>query len=465
MKYIFPFLFFHYIFCYLEIPLKYLPIYKCTNSTPNDIYNSIINIKLYTQLSIGTPKQSIEIPLDFTSNDFYISDNPIEYFNKNSNLFSNIHFFDSSKSISLFPLEDIYLDGNNFYLGEYSQDIFYLNNNTKIKLEFYLPIKLKKAESGGIGLLLYTSAFNSDRTFLKCIKKKGLIDNYYWNIIHKDDSNIFLSIGNLPHEINQTLINNQNLNKDDIKSIHYEIENGNTKYSINVDNVIIMNQNKSQYNLNDIKKIELNYNSGGIKLPFHALPLFEKFFAPHMSGGGCFKNELDMPMKIYFFYCKNEKIIIDNIKQNFPGIKFYSSDLNFEFDLDMNDLFYVKDKFIYFLMFFENDNSINRIIVGKPFLKKYQFFFEPDKKLIYFYSTKNITKESNNNNLSNKENKKFIFIIIIIICSLVLVLALVFFLFKFVLKKYMNRAKKAYELEDEYEYIQKNDKGLIINDN
>ena len=161
MKYIFPFLFFHYIYCYLEIPLKYLPIYKCTNSTPNDIYNSIINIKLYTELSVGTPKQSIEIPLDFTSNDFYISDNPIEYFNKNNNLFSNIHFFDSTKSISLFPLEDIYLDGNNFYLGEYSQDVFYLNNNTKTKLEFYLPIKLKKAESGGIGLLLYTPKFNS----------------------------------------------------------------------------------------------------------------------------------------------------------------------------------------------------------------------------------------------------------------------------------------------------------------
>ena len=465
MKYIFLFLFFHYIYCYLEIPLKYLPIYKCTNSTPNDIYNSIINIKLYTELSVGTPKQSIEVPLDFTSNDFYISDNPIEYFNKNNNLFSNIHFFDSTKSISLFPLEDIYLDGNNFYLGEYSQDVFYLNNNTKTKLEFYLPIKLKKAESGGIGLLLYTSKFNSDRTFLKCIKKKGLIDNYYWNIIHKDDDDIFLLLGNLPHEINHTLINNKNLNKDDIKSIHYEIENGNTKYSINVDNIILMCQNKTQYNLNDIKKIELNYNSGGIKLPNHALPLFEKFLEPYTSGGDCFKNELDMPIKIYFFYCKNEEIIIDNIRQNFPDIKFYSSDLNFEFDLDMNDLFYIKDKFIYFLMFFENDSSINRIIVGKPFLKKYQFFFEPDKKLIYFYSTKNITTESNNNTISNKENKKYIFIIIIIICSLILVLAFVFFLFKFFLKKYMNRAKKAYELEDEYEKKKKNDKGLIINGN
>ena len=159
MKYIFLILFFNYDFCYLIIPLKYLPIYKNKSSTQNEIYNSIINIKLYTELGIGTPKQNIEIPLDFYSNDFYISDNPKDHFTKSGNLFSNIKFFSSSKSVSLYSLEDTFLDGNDFFLGEYSEDIFYLNltNNTKIKLEFYLPIKLKKAESGGVGLLLYTS--------------------------------------------------------------------------------------------------------------------------------------------------------------------------------------------------------------------------------------------------------------------------------------------------------------------
>ena len=470
MKYIFLILFFNYAFCYLIIPLKYLPIYKNKSSTQNEIYNSIINIKLYTELGIGTPIQNIEIPLDFYSNDFYISDNPKDHFNKSSNLFSNIKFFRSSKSISLYSLEDTFLDGNNFYLGEYSEDIFYLNltNNTKIKLEFYLPIKLKKAESGGVGLLLYTSKYNSERTFLKCIKRKNLIDNYYWNIIYKNDKDIFLLLGNLPHEINHTLINsnfnNKNFNKDDIKSIHYEIDNGNTKYSINVDNIIIIYQNKSKLNFNDIKKIELNYNSGGIKLPINIFSLYEQFFEKYISFGYCFKNEFNMTMKIIFFYCKNEKIIIDEISTNFPEIKFHSNDLNYDFDLDMKDLFYTKDKYIYFLMFFENDNSNNnRIIVGKPFMKKYQFSFEPDKKLIYFYSTKNKKSEIKDNNINNNENKKYIFIIIVIICAFVLILAFIFFLFKFFLMKYMNRSKKAYELEDEYEYIPKND--LTINNN
>ena len=59
MKYILQFLFFNNVFCYLEIPIKYLPIYQSINSNSQDIYNSIINTKLYAELEIGTPKQNI----------------------------------------------------------------------------------------------------------------------------------------------------------------------------------------------------------------------------------------------------------------------------------------------------------------------------------------------------------------------------------------------------------------------
>ena len=463
MKYILQFLFLYNVFCYLEIPIKYLPIYQSINSNPQDIYNSIINTKLYAELEIGTPKQNIEIPLDFCTNDFYISE-PKEYFNINNKLFSEIKFYNSSKSISLFPIEDIYLDGNNFYLGEYSQDIFYFNNNTKINLEFYLPIKLKKAESGGIGLLLYSSSFNSDRTFLKCIKKKGLIDNYFWNIIYNKNNNDNISIlfGNSPYDKNdEALI--------DIKTAQYEIENDIVKYSINIDNVIIYkNKNNIEYNLDKIEKIELNYNSGGIKLPMNLLNIYEKHFENFIKKKYCFKEELNMTKKTYFFYCKNEKIILDEIKQGFPNIKFHSKDLNYNFDLNIEDIIYIKDVCIYFLIFFENDNTNNRIIMGKPFLKKYQFYFEPDKKLIYFYSIKYIKKEKDNIIITN-DNNKYTFIIIIIICAFVFVLIFVFFLLKFklFLMKHKKIRNKVYicELEDKCEYYMgKDDKTLIIND-
>ena len=38
MKYILQFLFLYNVFCYLEIPIKYLPIYQSINSNPQDIY-------------------------------------------------------------------------------------------------------------------------------------------------------------------------------------------------------------------------------------------------------------------------------------------------------------------------------------------------------------------------------------------------------------------------------------------
>ena len=332
MKYIIFSLFFSFIQCLLIIPLKYLPIYKINNSTHSDIYNSIINTKLYAKIELGIPKQNIEIPLDFESNDFYISD--INFINNDSKveLYPDIKYYDSYKSISLFPLEDIYLDGNNFYLGEYSKEIFYFNE-TKYELEFYLPRKLKKQESGGIGLLLNTLHYNSDRTFLKITKKKGLIENYYLNIFF-NNYNIFLFIGKLPHEINCTvykdlnLSKNFNFNKDEMIMINSEIEKGIIKNRINIDKIMIANQNKNLYNLNSIKKIELNYHLGGINAPNVLLPIYEKMFEEFISKKQCFKGELTIPKKLFFFYCFNDDIIKNRIKQKFYTIEFYNKEID-----------------------------------------------------------------------------------------------------------------------------------------
>jgi hypothetical protein len=98
--------------------------------------------------------------------------------------------------------------------------------------------------------------------------------------------------------------------------------------------------------------------------------------------------------------------------------------------------------------------------MGKPFVKKYQFSFDPDKKMIFFFN--NIQMKDNDfyNNQSS-----FIIIIIIVIGTFIFICLIFFLSVKLYLIKRMNRTKKAYELEDEYEYISKNDKTYIINDN
>ena len=458
------FLCFQLNFCYIMIPLKYLPIYKNINYSHSEIYNSIINTKLYAEIEIGIPKQNLEIPLDFNSNDFYISDIHFKNFYSNDKYFSDIKkFYNSSKSISFFSLEDIYLDGNNFYLGEYSKDIFYFNE-TKTYLEFYLPIKLKKIDSGGIGLLLNTISFNSERTFLKILKNKNLIENYYWSILYLNN-NISLLIGDFPDEVNYKLYNCTNnkfdSSNENIKVINAEIQNGIIKMIININKFSIY-KDKTVYNFEDIKKVELNYHSGGIEAPVSLLPIYEKFFEEYILKKECFKGEIFEEKNIYYFYCINEISMINKIKQIFPFIEFYNSEMDYNFILEFNDLFYDKDNYVYFLIFFDNNsiNNSNRLIMGKPFVKKYQFSFDPDRKMIFFFN--NIQMKDNDfyNNQSS-----FIIIIIIVIGTFIFICLIFFLSVKLYLIKRMNRTKKVYELEDEYEYISKNDKAYIINDN
>ena len=455
MKYKLLFLYFSLYYCYLFIPLQYKPIYRYNNDSHPEIYNSIINTKLYAKIYIGIPKQNIEIPLDFNSNDFYISDINFKYFDSNGKLYTDIKFYDSSKSTSLSSLEDIYYDGNNFFLGEYSKDIFYFNE-TKIDLEFYLPIKLKNEDSGAIGLLLNTISFNSERSFLKTIKNKYLIENYYWSILYFDD-NIFLFIGKLPHELNYKLTkfmnNDFDYNFDNMTIINAKVENGIVKNIINI-NKIKIHQNEKEYCLDDIKTIELNYHSGGIEFPIILLHFYENIFAEYIYKKKCFKEELHEPKNIYFFYCYNDNLLINEIKHIFPVVQFCSN-INFDFYLEFNDLFYTKGNFIYFLIFFDDSNNknISKITMGKPFMKKYKFSFNPEKKQIFLYSNnkkKNENDDSNLNELNNNENT--FKIIIASICAFIFICLFIYLFTKIYLLKKINRKKKANELEDEFEY-------------
>ena len=87
--------------------------------------------------------------------------------------------------------------------------------------------------------------------------------------------------------------------------------------------------------------------------------------------------------------------------------------------------------------------------MGSPFLKKYQFYFEQNSKMIYFYkkeiSDKYVNKSAiKNNNLFNKK------IIYIILLSIFVVL---FFTFSLVFGKKLSKNKEKdkkneFEMED-----------------
>ena len=79
-------------------------------------------------------------------------------------------------------------------------------------------------------------------------------------------------------------------------------------------------------------------------------------------------------------------------------------------------------------------------ILGKPFLKKFHFVFDLDKKLVGYY---------NDDDYSFKFNRN-LFLILIVIFMISFILFLLLFIYKMIKKK---RRVRLNEIEDVYQYI------------
>ena len=119
--------------CYIIIPLNYIPVYKKNETTPSLIMRNIVYSQVYANLEIGTPKKSIQIPLEFESNDFYISDNAKNQFLKEPDRWNEINFFNINNSDTCEIVEEKEYDGDNFWSSKYYKDIFYFNEK-KVEL-------------------------------------------------------------------------------------------------------------------------------------------------------------------------------------------------------------------------------------------------------------------------------------------------------------------------------------------
>ena len=101
--------------------------------------------------------------------------------------------------------------------------------------------------------------------------------------------------------------------------------------------------------------------------------------------------------------------------------------------------------------------------MGKIFVKKYQFSFNPDKKTITFYSSNN----NNGGKDGDKNNGNSNYLIYIIFGGIIFLLLIIIgiLIWKFYLKEKYLRKKRANELDDDYDYIQKKDSKKESNTN
>ena len=141
--------------------------------------------------------------------------------------------------------------------------------------------------------------------------------------------------------------------------------------------------------------------------------------------------QIDLDLQ-YFSYVFNKKYDVSK----FPNITFVHKEFQYNFTLTYKDLFKEYNGKYYFLIVFLRNHN-HEWVFGKIFLKKYQFIFDPENRLIGFYNQK-ITFQNNS------------YLIWVIIFSLIIFIILLIFFYTCCFKK--KRKIRNNEIEDGYDY-------------
>ena len=128
----------------------------------------------------------------------------------------------------------------------------------------------------------------------------------------------------------------------------------------------------------------------------------------------------------------------------FPEIYFLHKTLSSKFILTYEDVFLFENNKYIFLIFFDADENKNVWKMGKPFLKKYLFTFDLDKKTIgYYYNKKDMANDLKED---KKMNIKYTVIKLIFLSIIAFVLCYVITKFYYRQKKQGSSDKKLTEL-------------------
>ena len=314
-----------------------------------------------------------------------------------------------------------------YYSGFYMQDIFTFKNtnNSEIAINnfsFILSNNLIGKGYSTIVLNYYNPSDDYNINFLKQLKEKKVISNYTWNLKYLDNNNGIITFGSFPHMYNNLFL------KENLRVTSTSFNENNLDWNIFFDK-IIFNNNKEQIIFKGSTICELNLERDLIKAPFEYKFIFIKYI---FNQSKC--EEVNVSTNIFYICDKKTKIY------KLPSIQFKSRDLNFTFEMTYKDLFKEINGKLFFLIYFNklDKNQFKFWILGKPFIKKYQFIFEQEKRLVGFYQI-----------IENPISYfKLQVTLICILSSIIIILWILVFRFF----KYKIRKKRINEIDDIYDY-------------
>jgi len=458
MKRIFFFSFLFFIFtsinCYIKIPLKFYPCFVSDKLNLTNIFSSIVMKQLYAKIEIGSPKQTLLIPLELDKNDFYISKYNSHISNEKYNSFGLKNFKEKLSTSFKYTNEEqdkIYYN-KNFQIASKAKDLFFFGDKST-ELEFYLARNLSEEIPGEIGLQIHEvnkAYYTKENSFLKKIKDNGIINNYIWTILYNLENNDnkdidgYLYIGDFLHNINskELILKNIIFKEESLISINAKVYQNKVATEFEMSKLYLYKGDNPKDIIKEVNlskmylSIKLDYNLGGIKASEIIRPYLEENVFTEQNK--CHKDYFYYNNKYIFYYCDKNPTTLKNIRNNFPTMNFIHQEFNFNFIINLDDIIVEKDDYYLFLIFFGYSKNKYNWQLGRPFLNKYNFMIDQDGKKIYLYSKKEEEKDFLSPEIQKQSEsviqKKAIIVFAVILIIIVLI-------FGFVLLKKLNMTK------------------------
>ena len=394
---------------------------------------NLINNNIYSNISLGSPLQTIPFYLSFDSNLFIIKDKIIGgFFNeeiskslsKNNDREFILHF-EGTTYYGYYKTENFLFKNNKNKNIKVNNLIFSLSNNYNNSNSIKTNELINNYSIIGLKLSNYRGNINKE-SFIMQLKDKKILDTYSFSFEYESKEKGLLYLGCCINQFD----NNYQLSNYRYTKVEYD--RNNFEWKINFDKV-----NYSENNSEPIFKDGIfNINIGGMIGNYKYKEfIYENVFNKYLKENICFEEIIYD--KYLIIYCNKNF----NIKE-FPNIVFYHKNMNYSFVFDYNDLFTENNDKIYFNVFFNIKFSSFYWIFGEIFFRKYQIVFDQDKQLIGFWINKKNVKKFN--------YQKYLYISFI--CIIIFLIVVIYNI-----KNKIPRKIKANELEENIIYNSIND--------
>ena len=490
----------------IVIPFK---INRIPNTKASD-FNSTSFIKeyyyrdFYTSLPTGVPSKKILTLLDTHSHMFLFGENYLKKTSLNE-IFDpekiiSKETYDRKKSLSFKNISKFNYEHAELKKATLCSEIFLLYNDILMEnqlsigdLEFIIDDDVQDNLHIRLGLgRILTVDYGGPPHFIQSLLNVGVIKDQSWTFKFTSKNDGLFILGDEPHKYEDVSLDKRYQRKNYFSTFSASSVELHNPISITAQDVFVYDKNEEEIEINTDKNCYLNYNNGFITSTREYWDYIKKNFFNELFVANICKEELirfntdeDTFRSYYLISCDKIRLMQEykNKLDTFPTIYFFIFDFNYNFEITKDDVFTEVNNVLYFMIIFQKEIFNNPDLVfwdlGLPFLLKYQFVHNYEKKTVGFYipekeeeepeeeeeeiepsdttdqkpQEKEKEKEKEKKG-GNNDNNYIVIIIFGIIVGIGLLIG------AFCLGKYMfqQRKKKANELDENFDYMESNDK-------